>query len=326
MKIIGLEEHFWTPEIAAALNRPGQREASMDLYQDPALLRRLQDLGDDRLRQMDLVGLDMMVLSVTTPATQALPPEQAVPLARQANDRLAAAIRAHPDRYAGLATLPTPDPAAAVVELQRAVQELDLRGAMIHGRTGDKPLDHADFRPLLAAAAALDVPIYLHPQIPPPPVRAQYYDGFDPALSLSFATSGWGWHLDAGVAALRLILSGVFDELPTLQVILGHWGEMVTFFLERANLLTAQAKALKMPVADYYRRHFYVTPGGMFSPRYLQQAIEVLGSERVLFATDYPFVYHPDGTARRFLEQAPISAEDRANVAHRNAEKLLKLK
>jgi predicted TIM-barrel fold metal-dependent hydrolase len=323
MKIIGLEEHFWTPEIAAALNQPGQREASMDLYQDPTLLHRLQDLGEDRLRQMDLIGLDMMVLSVTTPATQALPPAQAVPLACQANDRLAAAIKAHPDRFAGFATLPTPDPAAAEGELHRAVQELGLRGAMIHARTADKYLDHPDYRPLLAAAR--EVPIYLHPQIPPQPVRARYYDGFDPALSLSFATSGWGWHLDAGVAALRLILAGVFDELPTLQIVLGHWGEMVTFFLERVNLMTASAKSLKLPVTEYYRQNFYVTPGGMFSTRYLQEAVEIMGSERVLYATDYPFVYRPDGTARHFLEQAAISDDARANIAHRNAERLLKL-
>ena len=326
MKIIGLEEHFWTAEIAAALNRPGQREASMDLYQDPALLHRLQDLGEDRLRQMDLIGLDMMVLSVTTPATQALPPDQAVSLARQANDRLAATINAHPDRYAGFATLPTPDPAAAVIELQRAVQELGLRGAMIHGRTGDNYLDHSDYRSILATAAALEVPVYLHPQIPPQPVRDYYYDGFDPALALSFATSGWGWHLDAGVAALRLILAGTFDALPTLQVVLGHWGEMVTFYLERANIMTAAARNLKMPVADYFSRHFHVTPGGMFSTRYLQQAIDVLGSDRILYATDYPFVYHPDGTARSFLESAPVSDEDKAKIAHLNAEKLLKLR
>ncbi|MGI4737274.1 MAG: amidohydrolase family protein [Janthinobacterium lividum] len=326
MKIIGLEEHFWTPELAAALNQPGQREATMDLYQDANLLHRLQDLGDDRLRQMDLIGLDMMVLSVTTPATQALPATQAVPLARQANDRLAATIKAHPDRFAGFATLPTPDPTAAVDELHRAVQELGLRGAMVHARTGDKYLDHLDYRPLLAAAAALEVPIYLHPQIPPAPVRAHYYDGFEPALSLSFATSGWGWHLDAGVAALRLILAGTFDEFPTLQMVLGHWGEMVTFFLERVELLTHQARHLKLPVTEYYRRNFYVTPGGMFSARYLQEAIEVLGSERILYATDYPFVYRPDGTARHFLEQAALSDDDKRNIAHRNAEKLLKLR
>ncbi len=218
MKLIGLEEHFWTPEIVAALDRlpPAQHDDAMDLFKTPQLLDRLRDLGEDRLRQMDLIGLDVMVLSVTTPATQALPPAEAVPLARQANDRLAATIRAHPDRFAGFATLPTPDPAAAAQELQRAVQELGLRGAMLHGRTGDKYLDHPDFRPLLAMAEQLGVPLYLHPQVPPRAVRAVYYDGFDPALSNAFALGGWGWHLDAGIGALRLILAGTFDAYPSL--------------------------------------------------------------------------------------------------------------
>jgi len=145
----------------------------------PKKKARLEDIGEDRLREMKIVGLDMMVLSVTTPAAQALPSEQAVPLARQSNDRLASAVRAHPDRYSGFATLPTPDRQAAVQELDRAVQELGLKGAMIHGRTGDRYLDKEEFRPILAKAAELGVPIYLHPQIAPRAVRALYYDGFD---------------------------------------------------------------------------------------------------------------------------------------------------
>lgn len=145
MKIIGLEEHFHTPQILAALKRAN--DDTMLLFQDKESQARLLDLGEGRLRQMDLIGLDRMVLSVTTPATQALPPTEAVPLARQANDQLAAAIRAHPDRFSGFATLPTPDPAAAVRELRRGVQELGFCGAMLHGRTGDKYLDHPDCWP-----------------------------------------------------------------------------------------------------------------------------------------------------------------------------------
>lgn len=177
MRIIGLEEHFITPEISDALNRlgPEERDDNAPMFQSKEMARKLQDLGEDRLRQMDRVGLDLMVLSVTSPGTQALPSEQAVPLAIQANDRLAAAVKAHPDRLAGFATLPTPDPQAAVQELERCVQGLGFRGAMINGRTRERYLDHADFRPLLQKAADLGVPIYLHPQIAPRPVRALYY-------------------------------------------------------------------------------------------------------------------------------------------------------
>lgn len=327
MRIIGLEEHCWTPELGAALDAlpPERRDDAMTLFRDGPATPRLLDLGEGRLREMDAVGLDMMVLSVTTPGTQALSPEDAVPLARQANDRIAAAIKAHPDRFSGFATVPTPDPAAAAAELRRAVGELGLRGAMIHGRTGDRYLDHESFRPVLAAAAELGVPIYLHPQVPPRAVRAVYYDGFDGPLSLDFATGGWGWHVDAGVAALRLIVAGVFDELPTLQCILGHWGETVTFFLERADAAITPMLHRPKSVGDYYRQHFSVTPSGIYSTRYLRHAVEVMGVDRVLYSTDYPFVYHPDGTARQFLEEAPLSFEDRAKVAHGNAERLLKL-
>ncbi len=334
MRIIGLEEHFWTPEISQALqNLPldkrddnvPQLQAQIIHHSEP-MNSRLLDLGEERLRQMDIIGLDLMVLSLNTPGTQILPPAQAVPLARQANDRLAAAVKAHPDRFAGFATLPTPDPAGAVSELERCVQELGFVGAMLNGRTGDTYLDHLNYRPLLAKAAELGVPLYLHPQIAPKPVRELYYDGFDEALSLQFATSGWGWHMETGIHALRLILSGVFDELPNLQIILGHWGEMVTFYLERANEMSKVAKHLKRPVADYFRANFYVTGSGMFYTPYLTRAVEVLGIDRVMHSTDYPFEYEADGLGRPFLMDAPLSYDDKAKIAHVNAEKLLKLK
>ena len=286
-----------TPELAQALSAlpPEQGDDMMRLFPDEQLSDRLLDLGEGRLREMDRIGLDLMVLSITTPGTQLLPAAQAVPLARQANDRVAAAVRAHPDRYAGFATLPTPDPAAAVAELQRAVQELGLCGAMIHGRTGDKYLDHADFRPLLAMAASLDVPVYLHPQLPPRAVRAAYYDGFGPELSALFAAAGWGWHLDAGVAALRLMLAGTFDALPTLQVVLGHWGEMLPFYLERTAVLTPllkgpQYKGPQKAIAEYLRQNFYVTGSGQNTTAYLLRAVEVMSADRVMFSTDYPEV------------------------------------
>ena len=330
MKLIGLEEHFMTPELAQATSNlpPEQVGSFFELFKGGPLQERLLDLGEDRLRQMDLIGLDRMVLSIPAPGVELLAPAPAVALARQANDRVAAAVRAHPDRYAAFAALPTPDPAAAVAELQRAVQELGCCGALINGRTADnKYLDHPDFRPLLAMAAQLDVPIYLHPQLPPAAVRAVYYDGFGPELSGAFAGGGWGWHLDAGIGALRLILSGVFDELPTLQIVLGHWGEMVTFYLERANVLTAfmARRGLKKSLAEYFRQHFYVTGSGINTTAYLLRAVEVLGADRVMFSTDYPYAYESEDTGREFLAQAPLSFDDKTKIAHRNAERLLKL-
>ena len=326
MRFIGLEEHFRTPEITAALGRlgPHQRDDSMHVLENAEKKAKLEDLGDERLRQMDLIGLDMMVLSVTTPSTQALPPEEAVRLSQQANDRLAATIKAHPDRYSGFATLPTPDPTAALEELERSVKELGLKGAMIHSRTGDRYLDKEEFRPILGKAAELGVPIYLHPEIAPRAVRALYYDGFSDDLSVGFACGGWGWHADTAVASLRLILSGVFDEFPSLNVILGHWGEMLTFYLDRAASLGRWTPNLKKSVPDYFRHNFYVTGSGIYSTPYLLRAIEVMGADRVMYSTDYPFQFHPL-MGRTFLENAPIAYEDKHKIAHQNAETLLKL-
>ncbi|WP_375419210.1 amidohydrolase family protein [uncultured Hymenobacter sp.] len=327
MRFIGLEEHYWDAKITDALHRlpPDQRDDSVEMFQTGPLSPLLLDLGEDRLRQMDLLALDMMVLSVTAPGTQILSPAEAVPLARQANDALAATVRAHPDRYAGWATLPTPHPQAAVEELERAVQALGLCGPMLHGRSGDKYLDHPDFRPLLAKAAALNVPIYLHPQIAPRPVRALYYDGFDAKMSAEFASSGWGWHIEAGVTALRLIVAGVFDELPNLQFVLGHWGETLLFFLDRANEMSPLMKH-KKTVAEYFRQNFYVTGSGIVSTPYLLKAVAVLGADRVMFSTDYPFQLHPEDPDRKFIENAPLPIEDIAKIAHGNAERLLNIK
>ena len=206
------------------------------------------------------------------------------------------------------------------------MQEPGLCGALLNGRTGDKYLDHLGFRPLLAIGARLNVSVYLHPQLPPRAVRAAYYDGFDPLLSANFAAGGWDGHLDTGTGALRLILAGVFDELPSLQVVLGHWGEMVTFYQERANVVTPLAKYLKKSVAEYFRQNFYVTGSGINTTAYRLRAVEVLGADRVMVSTDYPYIYFPDGTARSFLEQAPLTFDEKAKIAHLNAERLLKLK
>ena len=327
MKIIALEEHFWTPAIgeANAALSPDRQDASLSLARDQ-VNAMLLDLGESRLRAMDAAGVDVAVLSVTTPATQSLPGPEAVRLAREANDTLARAVAAHPDRYLGFATLPTPDPREAAREFERCVRELGFRGAMVNGRTGEKYLDHADFLPLLEVAAGLEVPVYLHPQTPPAAVRQAYYTGFGESVDEVFATFGWGWHIETAINALRLILSGVFDRLPTLQIVLGHWGELIPFYLERLEIFALAKPRLERPVPEYFRRHFHVTSGGILSVPMLLHAVAVLGTGRILSAMDYPFVPAAAGAARTFLENAPISPADREKIAHGNAETLLRIR
>jgi predicted TIM-barrel fold metal-dependent hydrolase len=192
---------------------------------------------------------------------------------------------------------------------------------MLFGRTGERNLDHPDFLPILEAAAALRAPLYIHPQTPALSVRQQYYSRFDEELNDRLATAGIGWHYETGIQILRLILSGILDRLPDLQFILGHWGETVLFFLDRIDMLSSTAK-LNRPVSDCFRTKVSMTPGGILSERYLRWAIEVLGSDRILFATDYPYKTFRNGDARQFLQDASISNVDREKISCSNWDRL----
>ena len=321
MKIIAIEEHFLTSEIRAAWAASAIAQDGASNFDRPEIEQRLDDLGAGRLALMDESGVDVQVLSVTTPALHNLEPEQSVALARRTNDLLAATIAQHPTRYQGFATLPTAAPEAAAGELERCVREMGFGGSMLCGRTRDKNLDHPDFLPILETAAELRVPLYIHPQIPQRAVRDVYYSGFGEPIDTAFATFGLGWHYEAGIQFLRLILAGAFDKYPDLQVILGHWGEVVLFYLDRLNVL-AYVAHLQRPVADYVRQNLYVTPSGMWSQPYLQRTLELVGPERLIFSADYPYQYRPGGGPKTFLNEAALSPQEKELFAHGNWERL----
>jgi hypothetical protein len=323
MKIVGLEEHYATPELIDAWHAldPQWRDAAPVSSVDDEFGPRLLDVDAERVAAMDDTGLDVAVVSTTTPGVQNLASADAVALQVVCNDRLAEAVRRHPDRLQGFATLATPEPDAAAAELGRAVAELGFNGAMLYGRTRDRNLDHPDNWPIFEAAEALNAPLYLHPQPPPPAVRDAYYNGLGDAVNAALATHGLGWHYEAGLQLLRLILGGVLDRFPGLQLILGHWGEVMLFYLERIDRMTDIA-GLARPVSEYVRSNVFVTPGGVFSQRYLRWALDVVGADRIMFATDYPYVRVPDGGSRRFLEEAEINEADREKIASGNWERL----
>ncbi len=229
MKVIGLEEHFITPDVLHAWQSldPRWQDLSLKGASTGDIARRLLDFGDERLAFMNEAGMDVQVLSLTTPGVQNLLPDQAVALSRAANDRVAAAVADRPDRFQGVATLPTPDPQEAARELERAVRQLGLHGAMVFGRTRERNLDHPAFWPIFEAAAGLHAPLYLHPQSPMQGVRDAYYTGFGDNVDSLFAMAGIGWHYETGMQIVRMILSGVFDRFPELQIVTGHWGEVV---------------------------------------------------------------------------------------------------
>jgi hypothetical protein len=194
---------------------------------------------------------------------------------------------------------------------------------MLCGRTREKNIDHPDFLPIFDTAATLGVPLFIHPQIPQRAIRDVYYSGFDASVDTAFATFALGWHYEAGIQFVRLMLAGLFDEYPDLQIILGHWGEVVLFYLERLNALSRVAN-LRRPIADCIRQNLYVTPSGMWSQSYLQRTLEIVGPERILFSTDYPYQYRPGGAGGSFVRESALTLDQKELFAHGNWERLAK--
>ena len=324
MRTIALEEHFWTPELAAPPGT-GPLAAWGQRVDD-----QLRDLGRARLADMDAHGIDMQVISHVAPAAQGLQGAEGPARSREANDRLAAAVRAYPDRFAGFATLPTADPRAAADELDRATGELGLIGALVHSTLGSNGafLDDPRFAPLLDRFERLDVPLYLHPAPPSAALREALYHGLPPAVAGRLATGAWGWHAEAGLHVLRLIATGVFDRHPALRLIIGHCGEMVPFMLDRIDAMLTPARlgpaGVALKPSEYFLRNIWVTTSGLFSLPPVLCTVQVLGVDRVLFSVDYPFGDNAAG--RALLDALPLAPADKAKIAGGNAERVLRLK
>ncbi|QHC37338.1 amidohydrolase family protein [Komagataeibacter xylinus] len=321
MKLIGIEEHYLTADVRKAWEAIGLAATDPSAAAHSGEVeRRLFDLADMRLVLMDETGLDIQVLSLTTPALHDLG-QESVELARRANDAVAEVITRRPDRFQALAVLPVGQPEEAALELERCVRTLGFKGTMLCGRVGNRNLDHSDLWPIFESASALGVPVLLHPRTPASAVRSAYYSDFTPEVDAAFAMYGLGWHYDAGIQFIRLVLAGTFDRLPDLQVILGHWGEVVLFYAERLAAMD-RVSGLAHPISVYLRRNLYVTASGMFSPHYLAHAASIVGEDRLLFSTDYPYQYRPGGDARRFLAECGLDDADKAAFAHGNWQRL----
>jgi uncharacterized protein len=331
MRTITLEEHFATP---AFMEGPGRglsdaagRGQMLSGMPDgfARLPGRLLDLGDGRIAEMDEAGIDVQVLSLNSPGVQQLAESEAADLARETNDRLAEAVRRYPGRLEGLATLPTATPELAADELERMVKEHGFKGAVINGHTRGRYLDDEFFWPIFERAVALHVPIYLHPTPPPQAViDASYTGNFAPGVATQLASNAWGWHIETAIHVLRIILGGVFDRYPELQLVIGHLGEALPFMLPRVDRnLSTQMTKLDRSVGAYLRENVYYTFSGFnFTPTFLDLFLEV-GADRIMFSADYPYGSMP--AAKSFLDSLPISPVDKEEIAHGNAERLLGL-
>ncbi|MBI2736942.1 MAG: amidohydrolase [Rhodospirillales bacterium] len=311
-RVVAIEEHYLDP----ALNRHlGDRIAG-------PVARALEDFGDIRLKGMDEAGIDFQVLSHAPPGLQAVAAEDAASWARSVNDRLHAIVQANPTRLSAFASLPTAVPAEAVRELERCVERLGFKGAMVHGPTGGRFLDHRDFWPILECAQGLDVPIYLHPSDPLPAVRDAYFGDMAKTHPM-FMRAAWGFTFETGTHAMRLVLAGVFDAFPGLRIVLGHLGEAIPFLLARIDEALARDTPMKT-FRKYFSEHFYITTSGFFSDPALLCCLQEVGVDRIMFSVDWPFASNTAGTdwIRRFA----LNEADKEKILFRNAERLLKLR
>jgi 2,3-dihydroxybenzoate decarboxylase len=319
---IAIEEHFGIEDTlreSAEYAVPGQLNV---------LERRLLDLDDERLEEMDAHGIAFAILSLNAPGAQSVHDRtRAIDVARRGNDALASAIARHPDRYAGFAALPLQDPDAACVELTRAVKDLGFKGAMVNGYsqigTPDTVVYYDDprYRAFWAAIAGLDVPFYLHPR-DPLPGRAPMYDGHPWLRGAS-----WAFGVETATHALRLMASGIFDTHPGLTAILGHLGEMLPYCIWRFDhRVTKRPRGIpaRRTFTEYLRNNFFVTTSGNFHTPTLVNAITELGPDRVLFSVDYPFEEAAD--AASWFDTAEISETDRLKIGRTNAQRLFNLK
>ncbi len=323
MRTITLEEHYASDAFLEGPGRKLKEQAERFGGRAAKLFGQLCDLGDKRIAEMDAANIDVQVLSLTSPGTEQLEAAEALALARESNDRLADAVRSHPTRFAGFATLPTADPGLAADELGRMVLEHGFKGAVVNGHHRGRYLDDKFFWPILERAQQLHVPIYLHPTQPPKPVIDASYGGFAPMVSEMLAGPGWGWHIETAVHVLRIVLGGAFDKYPELQLVTGHMGEGLPFMLSRLDVMPMAMTKLERPISAYLRENVHYTFAGFnFTPTFLDLLLQV-GVDRIMFSADHP--YGSMSEARAFLDRLPVSSADREKIAHANAERLLRM-
>ena len=329
MKIIAIEEHSMNREIGCATHdtihkvfpyygtflAPHSADKAK-VASDPF------ELNEKRVKEMEASGIDMEIMSYPD-ATQWLSETEALDISRKANNMMYENIKAFPNHFKAFATLPWVNPQEAANELRRTVNELGFVGTLISGRpqTGSIFLDDKSYYPVWEALTELDLPIYIHPNFPTTELCKSYYSGFDEKVNMVLSTYGWGWHLEAGIQVLRMIIAGVFDKFPTLKIISGHWGEIIPYYLPRIDQkLSKDITGLPEDFSTYYKNNVWVTPSGVFDNDNLEYCVHKLGVDHILFSADFPYLGVEN--TRAFFDNAPLTEKDKELIAYRNAEKL----
>jgi uncharacterized protein len=335
MRIVTLEEHFSLPTVGHwGSAAPAPKPAAANATSMPAVVAKVAetivDIGDGRIADMDRYGISVQVLSKAGihigPSADLFDGNEAIAFARKFNDEFARKVAERPDRFAAFAHLPASIPEAAADELERTVAEFDFKGALISGTIRGQFLDDPRFAPILARAEKLDVPLYIHPGMPPADVRKAYYEGpFPQKISFGLATFAWGWHYETALHVMRLAVAGVLDKYPRLNLIIGHMGEGLPVMLARCeHQFATELSYLRRPLSKTITDQVYVTSAGFFTNPPFVAALETFGIDRLMFSVDYPYASNADG--RAFLDSVPLAPGDLAKFAHGNADRLLKLK
>jgi predicted TIM-barrel fold metal-dependent hydrolase len=330
MRVVALEEHFAVPGLAktidpSAIAARGHYKGRKVAPGQASPLELLADIDEKRVKSMDDAGITFSVLSNSGAGPDLVPGPGGISLAQKINDYLAGVVVKHPKRFGGFATLPMAAPDACAAELSRAVKDLKMLGAMIHGPTQGRFLDHPSYDALLSAAVELDVPIYIHPNVPSPEVQKAYYSDLPEGTDRIVGTAGWGWHSEVAIHVLRLVMAGTFDKHPKLKIVIGHMGEMLPVMLARLDEVSAADIAhLKRLPSRTIVDQVWITTSGIFSQPPLIAALQTFGIDRIMFSVDYPFA--PDARGRDFLNEVALAPADMAKLCHGNADALLKLR
>ncbi len=329
---IATEEAWSIPEVAQELQKIcshlpaysadlGLMAGVYDRQPGYGAMNFLDGLIDDerRIQEMDNHGIDCAVTALTAPGVQMFDADTAAELATLANDRLAALIAKHPGRFVGLATVPPHSPKRAARELERAIGQLKFNGVMINSHTNNEYLDSPKFWPILEAAEASGYPLYIHPRAASDLMSGPLRDyGMDAAM--------WGYGVEVGTHAVRIMASGVLDRFPKLKIVIGHMGEAVHFWLWRITFMNSRAQRIgrapktELTMDEYFRRNFAITTSGVEDPLALEYSIKKIGVDNVMWAIDYP--YQPTQPAVEFMNKVDLPDADMAKVYGGNAERI----
>lgn len=316
LPFIGTEETFSTHELMVLNDRLFLEDTG------------LAEIGPRRIGAMDEAGINIQILSAHTPGVQNVPGQEGIDFAYRLNKMIVdGPMATYPGRFRAFATLPLQSPEASADELERAVRKDGFLGCLTNGIIGKKFLDHPDFEPVLARAEALDVPIYIHPGLPPDEVFQIYYSNMRQEYQAKFqdqvlSISAYGWHQEVVTQCLRMITSGVFDRFPKLQIIVGHMGEGLPFFYKRIveKMGEVTEDTLDRPFEQYFHDNFWFTTSAFFQDELFDLLLKYISVDRVMFATDYPFANMKEGTD--WFRAVDLPRETKEKIAFRNAEKL----